>query len=100
MRGDPRIEIRRITRPHGIRGEVVIATRDTTDELLGGAETLWVGGVARKVLRARSTHRGWLVQLEAIATRNDAEALRGQRVEIDRAELALDDDDVLLDDLI
>ena len=100
MRGDPRIEIGRITRPHGLRGEVVVATRSTDSGLLDGVEALWVGGVARRVVRARSTHRGWLVQFEAIATRNDAEALRGQLVEVDRAALALDDDEVLLDDLV
>jgi 16S rRNA processing protein RimM len=100
MRGDPRIEIGRIARVHGIRGEVVIATHDRESLVLEELPTLWVGGVERKVLRARNTHRGWLVQLESIATRNDAEALRGQVIEIDRASLDLDDDDVLLDDLV
>jgi len=100
MRGDPRIELGRITRAHGIRGEVAIVTRSATSELLDGLDTLWVGGVARRVVRARNTHRGWLVQFEAIDTRNDAEALRGQLVEVDRAALALDDDEVLLEDLV
>jgi 16S rRNA processing protein RimM len=100
MRGDPRIELGRITRPHGIRGEVVVATRAATSELLDGLDTVWVGGVERRVVRARSTHRGWLVQFEAVGTRNDAEALRGQLVEVDRAALELDDDEVLLDDLV
>jgi 16S rRNA processing protein RimM len=100
MRGDPRIELGRITRAHGIRGEVVIATRVATSELLDGLDTVWVGGVERRVVRARNTHRGWLVQFEAVATRNDAEALRGQLVEVDRAALELDDDEVLLDDLV
>ncbi|HEY0479036.1 MAG TPA: ribosome maturation factor RimM [Kofleriaceae bacterium] len=100
MRGDPRLEIGRVVRVHGIRGEVVIATHDRESDLLGTLDTLWVGGVARRVLGARNTQRGWLVQLEAIATRNDAEALRGQLVEVDRAVLGLGDDDVLLDDLV
>lgn len=100
MRGDPRIEIGRIARVHGIRGEVVIATHDRKSELLDTLPTVWVGGVAHRVVRARNTHRGWLVQLEAVATRSEAEALRGQVVEVDRAALALGDDDVLLDDLV
>jgi 16S rRNA processing protein RimM len=100
MRGDPRIEIGRIARAHGIRGEVVIVTHDPDSELLATVETLWVGGTERRVVRARSTHRGWLVQLEAVATRNEAEALRGQAIEVDRAALALGEDDILLDDLI
>jgi len=100
VRGDPRIEIGRIARVHGIRGEVVIAPHDPESDLLDRQPALWIGGVAREVVRARSTPRGWLVQLAGVATRNDAEALRGQAVEVDRAALELGEDDVLLDDLI
>jgi len=100
MRGDPRIEIGRITRVHGIRGEVVIVTHDPESDLLDALEVLWVGGALRRVVRARNTQRGWLVQLEGIATRNDAEALRGQVIEVDRAAAGLGEDDVLLDDLV
>lgn len=100
MRGDPRVEIGRIARVHGIRGEVVIAAHDRDSELLGTIEALWIGGTSRRVVRARNTPRGWLVQLEGVATRNDAEALRGQVVEVDRGALELGEDDVLLDDLI
>jgi 16S rRNA processing protein RimM len=100
MRGDPRIEIGRITRAHGIRGEVVIVTHDPASELLGEIETLWIGGAERRLTGARNTHRGWLVQLEGVATRNDAEALRGQLVEVDRSVLELADDEILLADLV
>ena len=100
MRGDPRIEIGRITRPHGIRGEVVIATHDPASQVLGEVESLWVGGAERRITGARGTHRGWLVHLEGIATRDDAEALRGQAVEVDRDALELGENDILLADLI
>lgn len=100
MRGDPRIEIGRIARVHGIRGEVVIVTHDPASDLLAELETVWVAGAEKRVASARGTHRGWLVRFEDIATRNAAEALRGQIVEVDRDALELDDDDVLLDDLV
>jgi len=100
MRGDPRIEIGRIARAHGIRGEVVIVTHDPASDVLEAAELIWVGGIERRVVEARGTHRGWLVLFEGLATRNDADTLRGQAVEVDRAALDLADDDVLLDDLI
>ena len=100
MRGDPRIEIGRIARAHGIRGEVVIATHDPASDVLDELPTLWIGGATRRVTEARHTHRGWLVQLEGVATRTDAETLRGQVVEIDRAALDLEEDDILLDDLV
>ena len=100
MRGDPRIEIGRIARAHGIRGEVVIVTHDPASDVLEDLDTLWVAGVEKRMVEKRGTHRGWLVRFEGIATRNDAEALRGQAVLVDREALALDDGDVLLDDLI
>jgi 16S rRNA processing protein RimM len=100
MRGDPRIEIGRIARAHGIRGEVVIVTHDPASDVIADLETLWVAGIERRVIEARGTHRGWLVQFEGVATRNDAEALRGQPIEVDRTALALGDDDILLGDLV
>lgn len=101
MRGDPRLEIGGIARAHGIRGEVIVHTHDPESEILGEVEEIWVGGVAKKILEARGTpHRGWIVSLEGVATRNDAELLKGQVVEVDREALNLDEGDVLLDDLI
>lgn len=100
MRGESRIEIGGVARAHGIRGEVVIVTHDPDSETLGNIETIFVGGIARKVLQARDTQRGWLVALEGVVTRNDAEALRGQPVEVDREALELEEGDVLLDDLV
>ena len=95
-----RIEIGGVARAHGIRGEVVIVTHDPDSETLAEIESVWVGGVERKISVARPTQRGWLVTLDGVVTRNDAEALRGKPVEIDRTQLVLDDDDVLLDDLV
>jgi 16S rRNA processing protein RimM len=96
----PRIEIGGVARAHGIKGEVVIFTHDPDSTTLGDIETIFVGGVAMTITKARGTHRGWLVALAGVATRNDAEALQGKPVEIDRALLQLDDKDVLLADLI
>jgi 16S rRNA processing protein RimM len=100
MHGDPRLEIGGIARAHGIRGEVVVHTHDPDSTILGDVETIWVGGVERKILKARGTHHGWLVALEGVATRNEAELLKGLVVEIDRTALDLAEGDVLLDDLI
>jgi 16S rRNA processing protein RimM len=100
MRGDPRIEIGRIARAHGIRGEVVIVTHDPASDVLADLETVWVAGVEKRVVEARGTHRGWLVRFEGLATRNDAEALRGHTVEVDREVLELGDGDILLGDLV
>jgi 16S rRNA processing protein RimM len=96
----PRIEIGGVARAHGIKGEVVIFTHDPDSTTLGDVETIFVGGVEMKISNARDTHRGWLVALAGVATRNDAERLQGKPVEVERAQLQLDEEDVLLADLI
>jgi 16S rRNA processing protein RimM len=96
----PRIEIGGIARAHGIRGEVVIVTHDPDSETLAEVEHVYVDGAPRRILAARDTHRGWLVLLEGVATRTEAEALRGRPVEVDRDDLHLAEDDVLLHDLV
>jgi 16S rRNA processing protein RimM len=100
MRGESRIEIGGVARAHGIRGEVVIVTHDPDSATLGSVDKIYIGGAEYKVVQARDTQRGWLVVLEGVPTRNDAEALKGKPVEVDRDALELDPDDVLLDDMI
>lgn len=78
----------------------MIVTHDPDSTTLGEVDHIWVGGTLREISVARDTHRGWLVALAGVVTRNDAELLRGQIVEVDRDALELDDDDVLLADLI
>ena len=99
MRNDPRIEIGGVARAHGIRGEVVIVTHDP-DTDLADFGTLWIDGALHKVIGVRQTPKGWLVELDGFLTRNDAERLRGQAVEVDREQLQLAEADVLLGDLI
>lgn len=100
MRGGDRIEIGGVARAHGILGEIVITTHDPDSQILGDVQSLWLGGVSYPIVRARHTHRGWLVQLEGVATRNQAETLRGQPVEVDRDRIELDPGEFLLADLI
>jgi len=100
MRGDTRIEIGGVARAHGIRGEIVVVTHDPDSETLGNVESIYIGGVERKITQARATQRGWLIALDGVTTRNEAETFQGQRVEVDRDVLDLDEDDVILDDLV
>jgi 16S rRNA processing protein RimM len=96
----PRIEIGGVARAHGIKGEVVIVTHDPDSATLGEVREIWVGGALRQIRIARATHRGWLVGLDGVVTRNDAEALQGKPVEVEREALELDDNDILLADLL
>ena len=100
MRGDARIEIGGIARAHGIKGEVVVITHDPDSETLGKIASIWIDGTEYALKQARDTHRGWLVLLDGITTRNDAERLKGKPVEVERSALELEEEDVILDDLI
>ncbi len=100
MRGDPRLEIGGIARAHGIRGEVVVVTHDPDSQILGRVDTLWIDDAPRKIVGARGTVRGWLIQLEGVVTRNDAEALKGRPVEVERSQLEVGEGEVILSDLV
>lgn len=100
MRGRDRIEIGGVARAHGIVGEVVVITHDPDSKLLSEAEAIWLRDVRYGIAKARHTQRGWLILLEGITTRNQAEALRGQPVEVDRDLLDIKPGEYLLDDLI
>jgi 16S rRNA processing protein RimM len=100
LRGNPRVEIGGIARAHGIRGEVAIVTHDPGSQTLATIDHIYIGEVAYHVLGARPTPKGWLVELDGVADRNAAEALRGQPVAVDRAALQLAEGEILLDDLV
>ena len=95
-----RIEIGGVARAHGIRGEIVIVTHDPDADELASLTRIFIGGVEKKIVGVRDTHRGWLVALEGVATRNDAELLQGKPVEVERDDLGLEEDDILMADLV
>jgi 16S rRNA processing protein RimM len=71
------LEVGRITKPHGIRGEVVVVlTTDRTERVAPGAVLQTKAGAL--TVEASRPHQGhWLVAFAGVPTRNDAEALRG-----------------------
>ncbi len=82
-----RVVIGRIGRPHGIRGEVTVETRtDEPDERFApGAVLLVDGPVQQLVVDRMHWHSGrLLVTFEGVVDRNDAEALRGLILEVER----------------
>ncbi len=72
------LEIGRITRPHGIRGEVsVLLTSNRTERLDRGSLLATPGGTLT-VKSSRPHKGGWLVEFKEITDRNEAEAARGR----------------------
>lgn len=98
---DGRIEIGVVARPHGVRGELRLALHNPASTALDEAEIVFVGGRELAVESSRPVPGGaCLVRLTGITDRDQADALRGQPVEVARDEIELDDDEVLLVDLI
>ncbi len=93
-----RVVVGRIGRPHGIRGEVTVETRtDEPDERFAPGAVLSVDGpVHELVVERMHWHSGrLLVTFDGVADRNEAEALRGLllHVERDEAEQPADPDE-------
>ena len=86
------IEIGRISKPHGVRGELkVVSYWDESDALLEARELIVtlpeLGARVFEVEGARRAHRSVLLKLAGIDDRDRAAALRGARISIPREEL-------------
>lgn len=96
---DP-IVIGLIGAPHGVRGTIRVRAAGTGLHLREGIEPA-VNGTRRRILSARLTPKGYLVDLEGIADRSQAAALRGKELILDRSELdELEEEEFYVGDLI
>jgi 16S rRNA processing protein RimM len=73
-----------VVRAHGLRG--LVRVRADGDALLT-LRQVFVGDRAMTVVRAQRERGEFLVELEGVAGRDAAEALRGQKVAIERSQL-------------
>lgn len=73
---DDLLEVGRVDRPHGVKGEVVVSlVTNRTERLEPGAE-LRIAGATLRVRRARPFGDRWIVAFEGCADRDAAERLR------------------------
>jgi 16S rRNA processing protein RimM len=95
------LAVGRVARAHGIRGRVLIAPYNAESDGLERVRRMWLGERDFEVERAERVNLGYLVALRGVADRDQAAALRGQEVRVDRAELpALDEGEMYAVDLI
>jgi 16S rRNA processing protein RimM len=96
---DPvRLEVGRIGRAHGLRGEVLVTlTSDRAERLAPGA-VLDTGGRDLVVHAARPHQHRWLVAFEGVADRTAAEQLQGVTLYADA--LPSEDDELWVHELI
>ncbi len=97
----PQLEIGRITRPHGLRGEVLVALVTTETSRLDVGSTLQTASGPLTVERSSVHGRQWIVAFAGLSTREAAQARAGQVLtappkpdadRIDGADPAADDD--------
>jgi 16S rRNA processing protein RimM len=96
-----RLEVGRIGRPHGLRGEVtVVLSTDRTERTEPGT-VLYADDREVVVAKARPRKQGWVFQFEGITDVDAAETLRGTTLSADPLDGDdLDDDPVWVHDLI
>lgn len=82
---DP-VAIGRIVAAHGVRGTLKVKALGSGRHLRRGVEP-FVSGERRRILVARETPKGFLVDLEGVESREDAALLCGTELLLDRAEL-------------
>ena len=73
---------------HGVRGTMRVRAFGQGRHLREGMEPV-VGGTRRRISAARETPKGFLVDVEGIASRKDANSLKGEELLIGRSDLDL-----------
>jgi 16S rRNA processing protein RimM len=72
------LEVGRITKAHGIKGEVLVELVTDRVERVAPGSVLTTGDGGKLVVVASRAHQGkWIVAFEGVPTRTDAEAMRG-----------------------
>jgi 16S rRNA processing protein RimM len=85
---EPTVVVGRITKAHGLRGEVAVQVfSDNPDRFAEGATVFLEGGQALTVTAARWTGARLLVAFEGVPDRTAAEALRGRSLVVPRSML-------------
>ena len=95
------LAVGRVARAHGLRGRVLIAPYNADSDTLHLVRRVFIGEREFEVDRAERVNLGYLVALRGVGDRDQADALRGHEICVDRAELpALEEGDMYAVDLI
>lgn len=96
------LEIGKITNVHGLRGEVKVIPWCDSAAFLCSFDTLYMdkGRKPVEILRARIMKNMVIMEIEGCTTREQAEALRGQVLYMDRDDVELEEGSYFIQDLI
>ncbi len=79
--GVARLEVGRIGRAHGLRGDVVVTPVTNIEARFARGATLWVDDRPLVIASSRPQQHRYVVRFEGVDDRNGADALRGKLVE-------------------
>lgn len=100
-RSERRIALAAVAGAHGVKGEVRLKLFSESVDSLSAHQSVFVGGVLRRLLSVRDGGKTAVARFEGVGDRSAAEALRGSLVEVDRETLpALEDGEYYYADLI
>lgn len=71
------LEVGKIAKPHGLRGEVIVELFTNRDERVAVGAELVSGDRTFLVKRSQPHQHRWIVKFEGVESREDAEALHG-----------------------
>ena len=71
------LEVGHITKPHGLKGDVIVKLLTNREERLESGARLDSDRGMLTVVRAAPHQNGWLVRFDELRSREDAEAARG-----------------------
>ena len=75
-----RLEIGRVSKAHGLRGEVVVIPVTNQPDRFGAGTTVWLDGEETKIATSRPNQNAFLVRFEGVNDRTAAELLRGRTI--------------------
>ena len=73
----PLLEVGRITKPHGLRGEVLVSLSTTEASRLAPGSELRAGARRLVVAHSSAHHQRWIVGFDGVDSREAAEELQG-----------------------
>ena len=96
------IEIAKILKPQGIKGEVKALSSTNVSEIFSTLKQCLIGNKLMHIQHISSRQGFLYIKFEEINSRNDAENYRNQSLFIEKSQLEmfLDDDKFLVDDII
>ena len=79
--GQARLEVGRIGRAHGLKGDVVVTPVSNIAQRFAPGSTLWVGARPLIIAASRPQQHRYVVRFDGVGDREGADALRGKIVE-------------------